>query len=109
MRRLAIFSALALAACAPPPAVVEYNGDSVRIKSSTAKVDRDVLAEAQRICRDRGLKPEYASSYTIPGSLETVHLFLCMNNPKRNAGLSSDLTRAPMTGRASYLESNATF
>ena len=101
MKRFAIFSALALAACAPP-AVVDYNGDSVRIQSNFDKPNQDVLNEAQRICRDRGMSAEYASSRTIPGAWDTVHLFLCMHNPKSNAGLPSSVAAHPR-----YLETTS--
>lgn len=101
MKHITILSVLALAACSPPM-IVDYNGDSVRIQSSSSEVTQDVWADAQRICRDKGFNAEYASSRTIPATWETVHLFLCLRNPKPNGGLPASVTPS-----SNYLETTA--
>ena len=69
---------LALAACAPP-AAVEFNGSSVKIRTSTPRDDdkQRALAEAQRICSKVGKRAEYAST-TYVHDLNYQHLFLCI-------------------------------
>ncbi|RLL62666.1 hypothetical protein [Paenirhodobacter hankyongi] len=115
MRRLAILAALSLAACAPPPENVfatGYNRDSVVLKTNYGHLTNGTYREAQRICRDKGLNAEYASTLTNRVSNESSHLFLCLNNPKRNGGMPADLTSSPATaattGGPNYLESSST-
>ena len=101
MKRFAFIALLALAACTPPT-VINYNGDSVTILSSSAQVNHEIWSEAQRICRDRGLNAEYAASRTSPATWESAHLFLCLHNPKPNAGLPGAVTL-----RTNYLETTS--
>jgi hypothetical protein len=103
MVRIFIFSALALAACAPT-AVVSYNGDSIRIQSASATVTPEVLSEAQRICGTRGLQAEYASTAYNEATFTSYHLFLCLSSTKPNAGLPTGATR----NEPNYLETTST-
>ena len=80
-RILGIAGLVALAGCAMPPVVSEFNGDSVTVQSQTAANGAEVTAEASRICATRGRIAEYASSRQIPNPQVMIptyaHLFLC--------------------------------
>lgn len=67
-----------LAACAEPSAV-EFNGDSVVMRTSTPQLmEREEAAvEAQRICSKVGKNAEYAST-TYVHDLNYRNLFLCL-------------------------------
>ena len=67
-----------LAACAPP-AAVEFNGNSVVMRTSTPQpAERmEAQAEAQRICSKVGKNAEYAST-TYVHDLNYRNLFLCI-------------------------------
>jgi hypothetical protein len=98
-----LVSSLALSACAPT-VVTDYNGDSIRIQSSTASVTSEALNEARRICATRGLQAEYASTQSSPTDLFLHrHLFLCLSRTKPNYGLPSG-----QAGQLGYLENTAT-
>ena len=73
----------ALAACAPPPTVAEFNGDSVKINTNVfvPAPDAATFNEATRICGQAGKRAEFAS--TTPGNGFYSHLFLCLD---MNAG-----------------------
>jgi len=101
--RIALIACLGLTACAETE-ITEYNGNSIRIKSASSKVTPDVVSEAQRICRTQGLKAEFASTTSLVNDYFThYHLFLCLTQTKRNAGLPQGIMRTP-----NYLETTAT-
>jgi len=74
----AVALSLTLAACAPP-AAVDFNGSSVKIRTSTPQeADKQgAMLEAQRICGKVGKRAEYAST-TYVHDLNYQHLFLCI-------------------------------
>ncbi len=67
-----------LAACTPPQ-TVDFNGHSVKIRtSSNLKKDREAAEiQAKEICAKVGKKAEYAST-TYVHDLNIQHLFLCI-------------------------------
>lgn len=67
-----------LSACTPP-ATVEFNGNSVKIRTSSnlASDKQAALVEAQNICGKVGKRAEYAST-TYVHDLNIQHLFLCI-------------------------------
>lgn len=69
---------VALSACAPPE-TVEFNGHSVKIRtSSNLESDKQAASvEAQGICGKVGKRAEYAST-TYVHDLNIQHLFLCI-------------------------------
>ena len=78
--KIAIIAAfgVTLSACTPP-ATVEFNGHSVKIRtSSNLPSDKQAaLVEAQNICGKVGKRAEYAST-TYVHDLNIQHLFLCI-------------------------------
>lgn len=67
-----------ISACTPP-ATVDFNGHSVKIRTSS-NLDSDkqaALVEAQNICGKVGKRAEYAST-TYVHDLNIQHLFLCI-------------------------------
>ncbi len=67
-----------VAACTPP-ATVEFNGNSVKIRTSSnlASDKQAALVEAQNICGKVGKRAEYAST-TYVHDLNIQHLYLCL-------------------------------
>lgn len=79
MRKLALALGLLTAGCVPPPAVTEFNGDSVTIQQALGgpAPAAPAIGEASRICGAAGKRAEFASSRPVPGSI-TEYLFLCL-------------------------------
>lgn len=101
--RVALVFVLAVTGCTPL-AVTEYNGDSLRIQSDTSTVSAAAFEEAQRICATRGLKAEYASTWSSPVDIfHHSHLFLCLSQTKPNSGMPPGSMR-----RVTYLETSTT-
>lgn len=69
---------LSVSACAPP-ATVDFNGHSVKIRTSSnlASDKQAALVQAQSICGKVGKRAEYAST-TYVHDLNIQHLFLCI-------------------------------
>ena len=67
-----------VSACAPP-APVDFNGHSVKIRTSTnlASEKQTALVQAQNICGKVGKRAEYAST-TYVHDLNIQHLYLCI-------------------------------
>lgn len=101
MLRMSVAALLVLQACAQT-AVTEYKGNSIRVQSSSYKVNQEAVSEAVRICRTQGLQAEYASTSSYQSSLTYSHLFLCLTRAKPNAGLPG------ATAQRSYLETSST-
>lgn len=83
MRLIFVFSVFCLAACVETaPIVSDYNGDSVKIVTSSLVANQPTeatAAEALRICKAGGKrKAEYASTRTNNQTYEAEHLYLCL-------------------------------
>lgn len=102
MNRLLILALIFLPACADT-LVTDYNGDSIRIQSSSARVTSEAFEEARRICGTRGLLAEYASTGYTASDFVYQHLFLCLSQTKPNYGMPAGSVR-----RVSYLETTST-
>lgn len=102
MSRLSVLAFILLSACAET-VVTDYNGDSIRIQSSSARVTSEAFGEARRICGTRGLLAEYASTRYTANDFVYQHLFLCLSQTKPNYGMPAGSIR-----RVSYLETTAT-
>ena len=80
-RSLIALGALAiLPACAPPPSVTAFNGDSVTVR--TVLSGRTALAdqEAVRLCRRAGRETaEFLSSRGVEDTFDQEHLYACLN------------------------------
>lgn len=78
---------LALAGCASPVVVTEFNGDSVTVQGPSATPDNEAAREASRTCATRNLISEYASSRQIHAPQYAVatyaHLYICNPPVKR--------------------------
>lgn len=78
---IAIACGLALAGCAANPVISDYNGDSVKIQTSSMvagpEVEAETLAEAKRICSKAGKQAEFASTRSLPNYI-AEHLYLCL-------------------------------
>lgn len=77
-----LFAAAALAtlaACAPPPPVVQaFNGDSVTVQTFGVRV-ATTDAEALRICSSAGrARAEFLSSKATENPYLTDHLYACL-------------------------------
>lgn len=72
------FIGFAISACAPPE-TVDFNGHSVKIRTSSnlASDKQAALAQAQNICGKIGKRAEYAST-TYVHDLNIQHLYLCI-------------------------------
>lgn len=85
-RLLTALAILPLSACVlPPPAISDFNGDSVKlawmdIRSMTGPTKdgykAQLDAEAARVCAMRKRKAEFASVRTLP-SYQAEYLYLC--------------------------------
>ena len=81
---VALAALIPLAACVPAePVVSEFNGDSVRVRvgqlsDEARRGGPRSQAEADGVCRTRGLRARYAS--TVPNDAEyyNEHLYLCV-------------------------------
>ena len=73
-----VFIGAILAACTPPQ-TVDFNGHSVKIRtSSNLQSDKAAaFVEARNICGKVGKRAEYAST-TYVHDLNIQHLFLCI-------------------------------
>ena len=62
-----------------PPATIDFNGHSVKIRTSSnlASDKQAALIQAQNICGKVGKRAEYAST-TYIHDLNIQHLFLCL-------------------------------
>lgn len=72
-----------IAACdVTEPVVSDFNGNSVKIATSsfdTMEYQRKTAgAEASRICGKVGKKAEYASTTTNPQTYQSINLYLCL-------------------------------
>ncbi len=102
MHRIALLSFVLMCACAET-VVTDYNGDSILIQSSSARVTSVAFEEARRICGTRGLQAEYASTRYTTNQFVYRHLFLCLSQAKPNYGMPPGSIR-----RVTYLETTST-
>lgn len=72
------FIGFAISACTPPE-TVDFNGHSVKIRTSSnlASDKQAALAQAQNICGKVGKRAEFAST-TYVHDLNIQHLYLCI-------------------------------
>ncbi len=78
-----VILALFVTACdVTEPLVSDFNGDSVKIATSsfdTVEYQRKTAgAEASRICGKVGKKAEYASTTTDQETYQSINLYLCL-------------------------------
>ncbi len=76
-------AAFLLTACdITEPVVSDFNGDSVKVATSsfdTVEYQRKTAgAEAERICQKVGKKAEYASTTTNSQTYQNINLYLCL-------------------------------
>ena len=80
-RILAALAVAGLAGCEAPPAVADFNGDSVKIRVSTFAVPAhqtaETDAEANRICGTRGRRAEFTSILYVSDAYKDL-LYLCL-------------------------------
>lgn len=78
---IAATALLLLAGCELPPAVSDFNGDSVKIRVSTfaepARNTPATQAEANRICGTRGRSAEFTSILYVTDAYKDL-LYLCL-------------------------------
>lgn len=78
---VALAITMTLAACETPPAVADFNGDSVKIRVSTFAVAAsntpDAQAEATRICQTRNRRAEFTSILYVNDCYKDL-LYLCL-------------------------------
>jgi len=79
--RFALIAAICLAGCETPPAVADFNGDSVKIRVSTfataAANTPEAQSEATRICQTRNRRAEFTSILYVSDYYKDL-LYLCL-------------------------------
>ena len=83
MHRLAVSGLMValLAACAGP-SPTEFNGSSVKVRTTSYGPRAAVIPlaqdEADTVCATRGLTAQYESTTKIPASSQEEHFFICV-------------------------------
>jgi hypothetical protein len=72
-----------LAACSPLPQTTDFNGESVKIRTTSvgprAAAWRAAQPEADRVCGERGRVAQYASTTKVPDTNKEEHFFICVD------------------------------
>ena len=82
---LLLAASVLIAACdVTQPVVSDFNGNSVKVATSSfdsleyQRQTAEAEAEASRICGKVGKKAEYASTTTNPQTYQSINLYLCL-------------------------------